>query len=147
MEKLSSYLTFQLGSRKFAANIAHVLHILGVPQITELPNSPAHIKGAINHRGKILTVIDPHFKFDLPAQELTKNSCIVVMELEGDEQKNEIGVLVDSVDKVINVGTKELLPPPNLGSKFKSDDIENVIKSEEEFILVINTQKVFANKS
>lgn len=146
MKKLSSYLTFQLGKEKFAANIAHVLHILGVPQITELPNSPPHIKGAINLRGKVLTVIDPHLKFEIESQEITKNSCIVVLEIEHDSEKIEIGALVDSVDKVIEITEDKLLPPPDLGTQFKSDYIENVINLNDEFILVLNIENVFTSE-
>jgi len=145
MEKLSSYLTFKLGNENFAANIANVLHILGVPHITELPNSPAYIKGAINLRGKVLTVIDPHYKFQMPSQPITKNSCVVVLELENENEKLEVGALVDSVHEVVEVNEEELLPPPNLGSKFKSNFIENVIKKGEEFILVLNIQEVFSS--
>jgi purine-binding chemotaxis protein CheW len=146
MEQLSSYLTFKLGKEKFAANIANVLHILGVPEITELPNAPAYIKGAINLRGKVLTVIDPHEKFKMPQQPITKNSCIIVLEFEKDEEKTELGALVDAVDKVIEVGEGQLLPPPNLGTEFKSDYIENVIRKDDEFILVLNIVNVFSTK-
>jgi len=146
MEKLSSYLTFKLGNENFAANIAHILHILGVPKITPLPNSPKHIKGAINLRGKILTIVDPHYKFDMPEQKFTKNSCIIVLELEDNGETIEVGAIVDSVDKVIEVQESLLLPPPDLGSKFKSDFIENVIKKDDEFILVVNINKVFSSQ-
>lgn len=146
MKKLSSYLTFKLGEESFAANIGNVLHILGVPQITKLPNSPNYIKGAINLRGKVLTVIDPHQKFHMPEQPITKNSCIIVLELGQAEERTEIGALVDSVDQVIEISTEELLPPPDLGTQFKSDFIENVIKVNEEFILVINIENVFASE-
>jgi len=144
MEKLTSYLTFKLANENFAANIANVLHILGVPKITPLPNAPAHIKGAINLRGQILTVIDPHFRFDMPEQELTKNSCIVVLEIEQDGETHEVGTIIDSVGKVIDIPDEQLLPPPDLGSKYKSDYIQNIIKRDEEFILVINISKMFS---
>lgn len=145
MEKLSSFLTFKLGNEKFAANISHVLHILGVPKITELPNSPDYIKGAINLRGKVLTIMDPHFKFQMKAQPITKNTCIVVLELFDEAERIEVGALVDSVDKVIEIHPEELLPPPDLGSKFRSNFIENVIKRNDDFILVINVQEVFSS--
>jgi purine-binding chemotaxis protein CheW len=144
MEKLSSYLTFKLGNEKFAANIGHVLHILGVPQITPLPNSPSHIKGAINLRGKVLTIIDPHEKFHMEKQALTKNSCIIVLELLSEGDRIEIGALVDSVDQVIDIEASNLLPPPDLGTRYKSDFIENIIQLNNEFILVLNIESVFA---
>ena len=145
MEKLSSYLTFKLGKENFAANIGNVLHILGVPEITELPNAPSYIKGAFNLRGKVLTVIDPHEKFKLPQQAVTKNSCIIVLEFEKEGERTELGILVDAVDQVIEVEKNDLLPPPDLGTEFKSDFIENIIKREEEFILVLNIADMFSN--
>jgi len=146
MEKLSSYLTFKLGKENFAANIGNVLHILGVPEITELPNAPSYIKGAFNLRGKILTVIDPHEKFKMPQQAITKNSCIIVLEMEKNGERTELGALVDAVDQVIEVGDEDLLPPPDLGTEFKSNYIENVIKKGEEFILVLNIINVFSSE-
>lgn len=146
MEKLSSYLTFKLGKEKFAANIANVLHILGVPEITELPNAPSHIKGAFNLRGKVLTIIDPHEKFKMKKQPITKNSCVVVLEFEKDGDRAELGALVDAVEQVIEVGEKDLLPPPDLGTEFKSDYIENVIKEGNDFILVLNIINVFSSE-
>ena len=144
MEKLTSYLTFKLGNENFAANIGNVLHILGVPKITPLPNAPSHIKGAINLRGQILTVIDPHFRFDMPEQEITKSSCIVVLEIEQDGETHEVGTIIDAVGKVIEIPNEQLLPPPDLGSKYKSDYIQNIIKRGDEFILVINIPKMFS---
>ncbi len=144
MEKLTSYLTFKLGNEKFAANIGHVLHILGVPQITPLPNAPSHIKGAINLRGKVLTVIDPHEKFHMEKQPITKNSCIIVLELMNEGEKVEIGALVDSVDQVIEIESESLLPAPGIGTQFKSEFIENIININNEFILVLNIENVFA---
>lgn len=144
MEKLSSYLTFKLGKENFAANIGNVLHILGVPEITELPNAPSYIKGAFNLRGKVLTVIDPHEKFKMQQHPITKNSCVIVLEFEKDGERTELGALVDAVDQVIEVDENDLLPPPDLGTEFKSDYIENVIKKDEEFILVLNIINVFS---
>lgn len=146
MEKLSSYLTFKLGKENFAANIGNVLHILGVPEITELPNAPSYIKGAFNLRGKVLTIIDPHEKFKMKQQPITKNSCVIVLEFEKNGERTELGALVDAVDKVIEVQETDLLPPPDLGTQFKSDYIENVIKKGEEFILVLNIVNVFSSE-
>jgi len=146
MEKLSSYLTFKLGKESFAANIGNVLHILGVPEITELPNAPSYIKGAFNLRGKVLTVIDPHEKFKMPQPPITKNSCIVVLEFEKDGERTELGALVDAVDQVIEVSEENLLPPPDLGTEFKSDYIENVIKKDGDFILALNIVNVFSSE-
>ena len=73
-QKLNSYLTFKLGNETFAANVANVLHILGIPEITKMPNSPDYVLGVMNLRGQVLPVIDPHPRFKIEAQEIFQNT-------------------------------------------------------------------------
>jgi len=147
MEKLNSYLTFKLGNETFAANVAHVLHILGVPEITKMPNSPDYVLGVMNLRGQVLPVIDPHPRFKIKPQETTKNTCIVVLEITINDEKFQIGSLMDSVQEVIEVDKANILPPPELGTEYNSKYIEGVIQKGEKFILILNITQVFSELS
>ncbi|MCD6178341.1 MAG: purine-binding chemotaxis protein CheW [Bacteroidales bacterium] len=147
MEKLNSYLTFKLGNETFAANVAHVLHILGVPEITKMPNSPDYVLGVMNLRGQVLPVIDPHPRFKIKPQETTKNTCIVVLEITTNDEKFQIGSLMDSVQEVIEVDDANILPPPELGTEYNSKYIEGVIQKGEKFILILNITQVFSELS
>ncbi len=147
MKKLDSYLTFKLGNETFAANVAHVLHILGIPEITKMPNSPDYVLGVMNLRGQVLPVIDPHPRFKIEPQQITKDSCIIVMDISHNDDHFQLGSLVDSVQEVIEIKEEEILPPPELGAQFNSKYIEGVIHHGEKFILILNVTQVFSELS
>jgi purine-binding chemotaxis protein CheW len=147
MKKLDSYLTFKLGNETFAANVAHVLHILGIPEITKMPNSPDYVLGVMNLRGQVLPVIDPHPRFKIKPQETTKDTCVVVLEITLNDEKFQIGSLMDSVQEVIEISDDKILPPPDLGTQYNSKYIEGVIQQGDKFILILNITQVFSELS
>ena len=141
---IKSYLTFELGEEVFACHVNKLLHILEIPYITEIPGSPNYMKGIINLRGKVLPVIDTKVKMGLPAIEFTKDTCIVVMDITLDNDSLLVGVLVDSVSEVLEFNEEQILPAPNLGSKYHSDFISGIVRQDEKFILVIDIDMVFS---
>lgn len=147
MKKLNSYLTFKLGNETFAANVANVLHILGMPEITKMPNSPDYVLGVMNLRGQVLSVIDPHPRFKIDPQETTKDTCVVVLEITENDEKFQIGSLMDSVQEVIEINEDEILPPPELGTEYDSKYITGIIQKGEKFILILNITQVFSELS
>lgn len=142
--EINSYLTFKLGKEVFAAHVGKVLNILELVKITEVPQSPDYMKGVINLRGTVLPVIDTRIKFGLSPTEFTKNTCIIVLNvnIEGDEV--DVGALVDSVQEVLEVDNNQILPPPSIGTKYKSEFINGMIKMDDHFIMLLNMDKVFS---
>ncbi|MEA3496028.1 MAG: chemotaxis protein CheW [Bacteroidota bacterium] len=143
-EKINSYLTFILGNELFAANVKNVLHILPIQNITSVPNSPDYMKGVINLRGQVLAVIDAKEKFNMKKTDTTKNTCIIVFEIELDDETINIGAIVDSVNNVLKIDDKNIKPPPAIGEKYKSEFIEGVIKHQNDFIILLNINKLFS---
>ncbi len=143
-ENQNSYLTFMLGKELFAVNVRYVLHILPVPEITGVPNSPDYMKGVINHGGKVLPVIDTRVKFNMPRVEKTRNTCIVVVEINSNDDTINVGAVVDSVQNVLEISDNQIQPPPGIGSKYQSEFIEGMIKEKDEFIILLNMNKVFS---
>lgn len=142
---LNSYLSFKLGNEVFASHVNKVLNILEMVRITEVPRSPAYMKGVINLRGTVLPVIDTRIKFGMSATEFTKNTCIVVLNVDIENETVHVGALVDSVLEVLEVDDKQIVPPPSIGSKYKSEFIEGMINSDNEFIMLLNMDKVFSS--
>jgi purine-binding chemotaxis protein CheW len=120
MDEMNSYLSFKLGDEEFASHVSKVLNILEMTRITEVPKSPSFMKGVINLRGMVLPVIDTRLKFGMPATEYTDKTCIVVMELDLDNEKVYVGALVDEVVAVLELENKQIEPPPSIGSKYRS---------------------------
>lgn len=141
---LKSYLTFQLNEEKFAINVGQVIEIVEVPQITKIPNSPTYLLGVVNLRGSILPVVDARVKFGLKANEYTVNTCILVLQLLIDDEQITLGALVDSVSEVFDVEQEQIQPFPALGASYKPEFIRGVIKDKDQFILILNIEKVFS---
>lgn len=144
--KINSYLTFKLGEEEFAAHVGKVLNILEMTKITEVPKSPDYMKGVINLRGSVLPVIDTRIKFGMTPTEYTPNTCIVVMDIDMDGDSIHVGALVDSVQAVLEIDDSQILPPPSIGHKYRSEFIEGVANINETFIMILNMDEVFSSE-
>lgn len=143
-DKLNSYLTFELNKESFAVNVARVKEILEVPRITKIPKSPGYLKGVINLRGNVLPVIDTRVKFAMASTENTINTCIVVMEIDIEDEQIVIGALVDSVKEVVEFSENEIKPSPAIGTQYNAEFIEGIVKLNNEFSMILNIGKVFS---
>ncbi len=142
---INSYLSFKLENELFAVNVHQVINILELTKITEVPKAPPYMKGVINLRGKVLPVVDTRLKFGMSAIVFSKNTCIVVMEIDINGERVELGALVDSVLEVIEINKETIAPPPSLGDKYKSEFITGMLKQNEEFVMILDIDKVFSN--
>lgn len=144
-EMLNSYLSFKLGEEIFAANVSKVLNILEMTKITKVPKAPPYMKGVINLRGTVLPVIDTRVKFGMSTTEFTANTCILVLEVNVENEALHIGGLVDAVQEVLEIEPHEIMPPPNIGNRFRSEFIIGMYKlNEEQFIMLLDMDKVFS---
>ena len=123
-----------------------VLNILEMTRITEVPKSPDYMKGVINLRGSVLPVIDTRIKFGMTPTEYTPNTCIVVMDIDMDGDSIHVGALVDSVQAVLEIDDAQILPPPSIGHKYRSEFIEGVANINETFIMILNMDEVFSSE-
>lgn len=144
LAKTNSYLTFKIGEELFGANVSKILSILELTKITRIPRTPDFIRGVINLRGAVLPIIDIRLKFGLTQTEFTSNTCILVLEIDMDSVSVKIGALVDSVQEVLELEDKDILPPPNMGNKYKSDFIEGMFKLDNSFVVLLNMDLIFS---
>src|SRR5438552_18215784 len=92
--RAGKYLTFQLASEEFGIRVLKVREIMGLQEITAVPQTPAHVKGVINLRGKVVPVIDLRLKFGVAAAEYTQRTCIIVTQVQGDSAQVLMGIIV-----------------------------------------------------
>ncbi len=135
-----SYLTFKLEDELFAVNVSKVLEIQEIRQITKVPRTPSYMRGVLNLRGSVLPVIDSRIKFGMSKTVDDVNTCILVLNIEMDNDKLTIGALVDSVQE----DDAHIGPPPSIGSKYKSEFIKGMGKVNETFIMILDIDKVFS---
>lgn len=143
---LTSYLTFKLGDETFAANVSKVIEILEIPTITKVPRSPDFMRGVVNLRGNVLSVIDSRIKFGLPVTDDTVNTCIIVMNISLESQDITLGLIVDAVKEVRNIAAESIQPLPEIGAKFKTEFIEGMVKDDNQFIMLLNVAALFSSQ-
>jgi len=142
---VNSYLSFKLGKEEFALHVSKVLNILEMTRITEVPKAPVYMKGVINLRGMVLPVIDTRLKFGLTETVATEKTCIVVMELQLENEKVFVGALVDEVLAVLELEENQIQSPPSIGSKYKSEFIYGMAKHDDSFIMLLDMEKAFSD--
>jgi purine-binding chemotaxis protein CheW len=129
------YLTFLLSGDSFGISIKHVIEIIGIQSITDLPEVPHFIKGVINLRGKVIPVMDIRLRFGLNFREYDDRTCIVVVSLE----KDSVGLIVDSVDEVLDIPDTDISNPPTVGKQSKNMYIKGLGKLENRVVILMDT--------
>ena len=140
----NQYLTFMLGEETFAANVIYIREVLEVLPITKVPRTPKFILGVVNVRGNVVPVIDMRLKFDMAAPETTADSAIIVIEIYFDDEPVTVGALVDAVNEVLEIEKDKIEKPPRIGMRISNEIIEGIGKREDEFIIILNMNRLFA---
>lgn len=138
------YLTFSLGSDLYAFGILNVKEILGFSKVTTVPMVPDFIQGVINLRGEVVPVINLAKRFQLPCNDITKRTCIVIVEVSNGEKSQDLGVMVDSVSEVLEIQPEDIKPTPNFGVKIRTDFIFGMGKLEEDFVIILDENRVLS---
>ena len=139
-----SYLTFKLDEEIFAVTVSKVLEIQEIRQITKVPRSPSYMRGVLNLRGTVVPVIDTRIKFGMSKTIDSVNTCIVVLNIEMENDTITVGALVDAVQEVIELMDNQIGPPPSIGNKYKSEFIKGMGKVNDNFIMILDIDKVFS---
>lgn len=117
----AQYLTFTLGDEVFAMDIRSVREIIPYGPMTTVPLMPAFVRGVINLRGAVVPVIDLQVRFGRVAARVGKKTCIVIFNGQSDGERVELGLMVDTVSEVIEIGEGQIEPPPHFGTTIKRD--------------------------
>ena len=141
---IQQYLTFTLGSEMFAVETLSVKEIIEYGQLTEVPMMPAFIRGVINLRGAVVPVIDLAVRFGRQPREVTKRTCIVIVELIENDQKHDLGVMVDAVSEVLEIAAADIEPPPSFGAKIRTDFISGMGKVGGKFVIILDVARVLS---
>jgi purine-binding chemotaxis protein CheW len=139
------YLTFLLSSEMFAIPILNIKEIIEFGSLTEVPMMPGFIRGVINLRGSVVPVVDLSVRFGRGKTEVSRRTCIVIIEVEGSEEtRQDIGVMVDSVSEVLEIPRSEIEPAPAFGAKIRVDFIQGMGKIAGKFVIILNADKVLS---
>jgi purine-binding chemotaxis protein CheW len=138
------YLTFVLAGEVFAIGILAIKEIIEYSAPTGVPMMPEYLRGVINLRGLVVPVIDLAVRFGKAASPVTKRTCIVVVEIDFDGERYDIGALVDAVNTVVEIPASDIEPAPDFGARIRTDFIAGMGKLDGRFIVLLDAKHVLA---
>ena len=145
LNRVQTYLSFELNKDTFAANVKNVINILEMKEITQVPQSPDYLKGVINLRGNVLPIVDLRVKFGMPDVEFLRDTCILVLQINDKDEEIILGAIVDSVKEVLEIEEASIEPAPSIGTKYHPEFINGMWKIDEHFIMILNIENVFTS--
>lgn len=134
------YLTFCLASEEYGVEILKVREIIGIMDITAMPQTPPYVKGVINLRGKVIPVIDLRLKFGMEPADYTEQTCIVVVDV-----GTLVGVIVDTVQEVLDIDDSQIDPPPPLGASVDTSFVMGMGKVRDDVKILLDIDKALGS--
>jgi purine-binding chemotaxis protein CheW len=121
-----------------------VKEVLEYTTITRVPRTPGFMLGVINLRGNVVPVVDMRVKFGIEQAEKTVNTCIIITEVSIAGETTALGVLVDSVQEVLDIEEEKMEPPPRIGMGFNTDFIRAMGRRDSGFVIILDTDRIFS---
>lgn len=143
--QLQQYLTFRLGGEVFALGILAIKEIIEYTGCTPVPMAPSHIRGVINLRGSAVSVADLRVRFGAPPSQVTKKTCVVIVECRVGDTRQDVGLIVDAVDAVVEIQPADIDPPPSFGAAVPQKFIAGMARiGGGGFVIVLNVDDVLS---
>lgn len=138
VEKELHLVVFRLGKEEYAVPIGTVREVVRVSDITRVPDAPAHIRGVMNLRGRILPVVEIRSRLGLEPGELTPASRVVVVEVE----RRIVGLLVDAVGQVTRIGERAVASPPDEVRNAGAEAVTGVARVGQRLLILLDLGRV-----
>ena len=142
-EMENMYLTFTVGNEVYGIEIRHVIQIVGMQEINEMPEMSACMKGFINLRGSVIPVVSMRLRFGNIEDEYTDRTCIIVVVV----GEKEIGLIVDAIQETITIEPESISSPPDTGEGKSIPYIRGIAQLQNNGVSVlIDVQKLFVHE-
>jgi len=144
-QRQGKYLVFQLGREEFGVRVVKVREIMGLQEITSVPQTQDFVRGVINLRGKVIPVIDLRRKFRLEDLQDTQRTCIVVLQVAHEGGDIMMGVIVDGVSEVLTIQENEIEDTPEFGDDVQMPYILGMAKVKGAVKILLDIDQVLTN--
>lgn len=135
---LREFLAFKLGQEEYGINILKVQEIRSYEEPTQIANSPHYIKGVVNLRGVIVPIVDMRMKFNLPEARYDEFTVVIVLNID----EHVIGMVVDAVSDVINLGPQEMRPVPAMNIAIHAEHLLAIGSVADRMLILLDIEKL-----
>jgi purine-binding chemotaxis protein CheW len=143
MNNQMPFLLFSLCKELFGINVENVLRVINFEKLIKIPKAPDFVAGAISLEGNVIPVVDLAKKIELGETVITKNTKVIILEVNHNDDSIEVGVLIDDVLDVVTLVDSKIIPPALDRMGFNTQTLDGMYKIEEDFYMLINATKVF----
>jgi len=143
-EQSNQYLTFLVSKESYAIRIIDVKEIIEMSSVTRVPMTPDYIHGVINLRGSVVPVVDLSARLGKGCTEISKRSCIILVEIELVDSVQLIGMLVDEVKEILDIALENIQSAPDFGSEIRTDFIQAMGRVDDHFIILLAINRVLS---
>ena len=144
-DKEGKYLTFTLAEEDYGIGILKIKEIIGMLPITSVPQTPEFVKGVINLRGKVIPVMDLRLRFGMPSIDYSDRTCIIVVEIGGQDGTILVGIVVDAVSEVLNIKGDDIEKTPTFGTELNTEYILGMAKMEGGVKILLDIDQVLSS--
>lgn len=139
-------LSFTLDEEVFSVEINRVREVLEYKGTTKVPKVPEFMRGVINLRGSVVPVIDLKVKFGIGSTQKGINTCVIILEVSVGGEPMVLGALADAVREVFDLDTRNIEPPPKIGTRFNSDFLKGMGKYNDNFVMILDIDRIFSEE-
>jgi purine-binding chemotaxis protein CheW len=136
------YLTFIINKEDFGIEIRYVTEIIGMQDITEVPDMPPYVKGVINLRGKVIPVMDVRLRFGAEERPYDDRTCIIVINI----KEQPVGLIVDRVLDVLDIPKEEIEPPPHMHKGTSNRFVQGLGKVGDYVKVLLNAKRLLRDE-
>ncbi|MDD4568962.1 MAG: chemotaxis protein CheW [Tepidanaerobacteraceae bacterium] len=137
-ENIRQFVEFKIGEEEYGVDILQVKTIERMMPITRVPKAPKFVEGVINLRGEIVPIIDLKKRFDLPPNEITDNTRIIIVSVDD----LTVGMIVDSATEVVQLPQEAIEPAPSITGSIDANYLDGVGKFEGRLLILLNVAKL-----
>jgi purine-binding chemotaxis protein CheW len=138
------YLTFYVQDEQFGVGILVIKEIIEFAVITKVPQMNRYMLGITNVRGNVIPVVDLSDRLGLGVSDVMRRTCVVIVEIKDEDEIFEIGLLIDAVNQVYDIYPTDTEDAPNFGSRIRKDFIKFMGKVGNQFIAVLNVDRLLS---
>lgn len=152
--------TFVIGEHLFGINVLLVREINPNNSFTPVDLAPEYIRGLMNLRGQIITIIDPAVRLGMQQRKITPTSCCLVLKTTREVEDREdatkllgktvndmVGLLVDSIGDMVTADTREIEPPPANIGEIDGKFMSGVLKMKDRLLIILKNSEVLKENS
>jgi purine-binding chemotaxis protein CheW len=136
--ELGQYVTFSIADEGYGVEVLKVQEIIGMTQVTHVPNAPHFMKGVINLRGAVVPVVDMRLKFGMQQREYDSFTVIIIVEV----RERLVGMIVDTVSDVAGIPLSTIQNTPHFSANLDTDFIKGIGQLDDKLVIILDVDRI-----